>query len=116
MDQSNPKNSLFRDNKEVIAAYLTAAFAKNDLSEVRLALRLILRAQNVQAIAREAGLRREKLYRTFGGEVDPQLGRVLKLFSALNVRFTVVPMATPERPPRPKLGRPKNTERKPGRS
>jgi probable addiction module antidote protein len=116
MDQSNPKKSFFRDNKEVIAAYLTAAFAKNDLTEVLPALRLILRAQNVQAIAREAGLRRDKLYRTFGGEVDPQLGRILKLFSALNVRFTVVPLPAQERPPRPKLGRPKKTERKSGRS
>jgi probable addiction module antidote protein len=109
MDQDDSRK-LFRDNKEAIAACLTEAFARNDLAPALSALRLILRAQNVQAIAREAGLRRENLYHTFGGKVDPQLSRVLKLFSALNVRFTVVPLATPERPQRPKLGRPKKAE------
>jgi DNA-binding phage protein len=55
---------------------------------------------------KRAGLRREKLYKTFGGKVDPQLGRLLKLFAALNVRFEVVPMQGRPVPSRPKLGRP----------
>ena len=35
------------------------------------AISRVMRAQNVQALAREAGLRRNRLYKTFGGEVDP---------------------------------------------
>jgi probable addiction module antidote protein len=96
----------FRDRPDMIASYLTDAFAENDLECVALALNHVLRAQNVQAIAREAGLRRDKLYKTFGGRVDPQLGRLLKLFAALNVRFEVVPMPERPGPARPKLGRP----------
>ena len=101
---------LFRENNEAIAAYLTEAFAENELIKVLPALRRVLRAQNVQAVAREAGLRRERLYGTFGGEVDPSLGRILKLFNALNLRFTIVPSARRERRPRPKLGRPKKNK------
>ena len=90
----------------MIASYLTDAFAENDLECATLALNHVLRAQNVQALAREAGLRRDKLYKTFGGKVDPQLGRLLKLFAAMNVRIEVVPMPARPVPARPKLGRP----------
>jgi probable addiction module antidote protein len=97
---------LFRDNPEAIAHYLTDAFAQNELSAVATALKQVVRAQNVQALAREAGLRRDRLYHTFGGKIDPQLGRVLKLLEGLNVRLTAVPLPPKQRPPRPKLGRP----------
>jgi len=90
----------------MMASYLTDAFAENDLECVTLALNHVLRAQNVQALAREAGLGRETLYKSFGGKVDPQLGRLLKLFAALNVRFEVVPMPERPVPARPRLGRP----------
>jgi len=105
-DEQKNLRERFRDRPDMIASYLTDAFSENDLECATLALNHVLRAQNVQAIAREAGLRRDKLYRPFGGKVDPQLGRLLKLFAALNVRFEVVPM--PERPvhARPRLGRP----------
>jgi probable addiction module antidote protein len=106
MSTKNHLKERFRDKPDMIASYLTDAFAENDLERATLALCHVLRAQNVQALAREAGLRRDKLYNTFGGKVDPQLGRLLKLFAAMNVRIQVVPM--PERlvPDRPKLGRP----------
>jgi probable addiction module antidote protein len=105
-EQTNNLKKRFRDRPDMIASYLTNAFAENDLERVIQALNYVLRAQNVQALAREAGLRRDRLYKTFGGKVDPQLGRLLKLFAALNVRIQV--MAMPERPvpARPKLGRP----------
>ena len=103
--------SCYRDNPDLIAAYLTEKFAENNLSAVLLAINRVMRAQNVQAIAREAGLRRDRLYKTFGGEIDPQLGRVMALFEGLGVRLAVTPLTSRERPPRPKLGRPpKRTE------
>ena len=105
-EQKNNLKKRLRDRPDMIASYLTDAFAENDLECATLALNHVLRAQNVQAIAREAGLRRDKLYRTLGGKVDPQLGRLLKLFAALNVRFEVVPMPKRPVPARPRLGRP----------
>jgi probable addiction module antidote protein len=94
-----------RDRPDMIASYLTDSFAENDLKSVTQALNHVLRAQNVKALAREAGVGREKLY-SFGGGVDPHLGRLLKLFAAMNVRVEVVPMPERPVPARPKLGRP----------
>jgi probable addiction module antidote protein len=95
----------YRDNPHAIAAYLEEAFAKGELPAILQAIKRVMRAQNVQAIAREAGLRRDRLYATFGGEINPQLGRVMDLFRGLGVRLSVKPAKPVERPPRPKLGR-----------
>jgi probable addiction module antidote protein len=102
--QIDPK--LFRDNPDAVAAYLSDAFAKNDLTALLEAINLVMRAQNVQAMAREAGLRRDRLYKTFDGETNPMLGRVMALLNALGVHLTVTPLPPRAIPPRPKLGRP----------
>lgn len=96
-----------RDNPEAIACLLNEALATDELDSVLIALNQILIAQNVAAIARESGLRRDKLYGSFGGTVDPTLSRVLKLLSALSVRLSAMPVAPKSTPVRPKLGRPK---------
>ena len=106
----DPKKA-FRDNELAVAAYLTEAFARDDFPEVLSALKTIIRAQNVKVLAKEGGLRRDRLYHTFNGEVDPQLSRVMKLFKALNIRLAVFALAPRERPTRPKLGRPKKIEK-----
>jgi probable addiction module antidote protein len=103
----NPKKTQLRDNDVAIAAYLTEAIKENDIEEVLAALHKVMLAQNVQALAKEAGLRRDKLYTTFGGRVDPQLSRILKMFRALNIRFSVTPLGPCEPSSRPKLGRPR---------
>jgi probable addiction module antidote protein len=97
----------FRDNPEAIARYLNQSLEKNQLELVLAAFDKVLRGQNVQALAREAGMRRDRLYHTFNGKVDPTLGRVLNLLGALNIRFVAVPWVPRPTPPRPKLGRPK---------
>jgi probable addiction module antidote protein len=97
----------FRDNPEAIASYLSESLSKNELGPVLQALNQLLVGQNVMAVAREAGMRRDKLYRTFGGKVDPTLGRVLALLGALNVALVAVPRPPRPAPTRPKLGRPR---------
>ena len=96
-----------RDNPVQTAAYLDEAFATDNLTEILGALRNALRAQNVMALSRATGLRRDRLYKTFGGEIEPNFSRVLKLLEGLDVQITIV--ARKERkpkPPLPKLGRP----------
>ena len=105
--QMDPKH--FQDNPQRIASYLSEAFAKNDLATVLEAINLVMRGQNVMALARESGLRRDRLYKTFGGETNPLLGRVMALFDALGVRIEVVALPPRKIPPRPKLGRPPKT-------
>jgi probable addiction module antidote protein len=98
----------FRDNPETIAQHLNKSLEKNDIPPVLFALRDVVFGQNVAAIAREAGMRRDKLYGTFSGDVDPTLSRVLKLLWALNIRLVAVPGGPVKpSPPRPRLGRPK---------
>ena len=107
---------LFRDNPPAIADYLSDKLDKNDLEEALRAINRVMRAQNVQALAREAGLRRDRLYKTFGGEIDPSFSRVMALFKAMGVALTVKPLPPREIPPRPKLGRPRKAKNQPTRA
>ena len=91
-------NDLFRDNPVAVAAHLTENFEENDISKARPALSSVMQAQNVQMLARAAGLRRDTLYKTFGGRIDPQLSRVLKLFGAMDVEARVVPASGVDSP------------------
>jgi len=83
----------FGDNPKAIARRLTEALATNQLDAVLVALNQIVIAQNVAALGRKIGLGRETLYRSFGGTVDPSLGRVLKLLTGLNVYLLAVPVS-----------------------
>jgi probable addiction module antidote protein len=105
----------FRGNPIAIAAYLTEAFEKSDLEGIFDAISFVMQAQNVTELAELAGMRRDGLYKTFGRtrrRKDPQLGRVLSLFAALDVRITVKPLRPTKKPPRPKLGRPLSSSKR----
>jgi probable addiction module antidote protein len=83
----NPKN--YNANPSAIAEYLTEAFEENDLARILDAMKFVLQAQNVKALAESTGMRREGLYKTFARQRDPQLSRVLGLFQGLDVRIVV---------------------------
>jgi len=108
-----PKN--YRDNPTAIAQYLTEIIEKNDLDKLTNAINSVMRAQNVVRLSKSMAIRRRALYSLFGGEVDPRFGRVLSLFAALGVRLVVKPLPAREKPPRPKLGRPPASSRRPSR-
>ena len=99
--------SWFRDNPPAIADHLSAALATDDLATILAAIRDVLRAQNVTAFSRATGLRREALYKTFDGEIDPDFGRILKVLEGLGVQLAVKPREVLKpKPQLPKLGRP----------
>ena len=101
----------FRDNPSEIASYLTETFAADDFPTILAALSTVLRAQNVSALSRVTGLRRDRLYKTFGGTIEPDFRRVLKLLEGLDVQFVVVPRESPKpKPELPKLGRPRKNQ------
>src|SRR5215813_13323721 len=102
---------LFRDNPDAISVYLTEKLEKNNFDATRTALGLIVQAQNVQILARDAGVRRDTLYKTFGGKVDPHLSRLLKIFRALDLHFQVVPSAKCDFPTQQHLSPPPNNKR-----
>jgi probable addiction module antidote protein len=85
---------------------LNDALETGDFQLVLAALKTAMRAQNVTALAKASNMRRDRLYKTFSGEVDPAFSRVLQLLAGLNVQLVAKPR--PKRPelPRPKRGRP----------
>lgn len=92
------RTNVLYNNPVKIATYLTDKFRTNDFEEARSSLGAVVRAQNVQMLARDAGIRRDTLYRTFGGRTDPQLSRIVKLFDGLNVQASVAAVSG-ENPP-----------------
>ena len=96
-----------RSNPLKIADFLNEAFETDELPTILAALRDALRAQNVAELSRRMGLRRDRLYKTFGGEIDPDFGRVLKLLEGLEVQITITPRKVPKPQALLKLGRPR---------
>ena len=100
-----------RDNPANIASHLDEAFKTDDLACIFKALNEAMRAQNVSALARTMGVRRERLYTTFGGQIDPNFSRVLKLLEGLDVQITIKPrQSRTAKAPQPTLGRPRKGE------
>ena len=96
------------DNPLNIAAHLNKAFDTEDFGMILKALNEVMRAQNVSALARATGLRRDRLYKTFGGDIDPDFSRVLKLLEGFDAQVTIQPRKIEKaKPPLPKLGRPR---------
>ena len=107
MAEFNPDG--LRDNPLNIAAHLNKAFATDNLAAILKALNEVMRAQNVSALARATGLRRDRLYKTFGGDIEPDFSRVLKLLEGFDVQVTIKPREIKKaKPPLPKLGRPRH--------
>src|ERR1700687_2165330 len=71
---------------EAIAAYLTEALATDDAAYICTALDTIARAKGMTNVAKETGLSRESLYKSFSGSSKPECVTVGMLISSLGVR------------------------------
>jgi len=74
-------------SREDMAAYLEAALEDGDPVVVAAALGDIARASGMSAIAREAGLGRESLYKALSPGGNPEFATVLKVVRALGLRL-----------------------------
>ena len=79
----------FLTSDEAIAAYLEAAFEDGDPKMIAVALGDIAKAKGMAAIAREAGVTREALYKSLSDKGDPKLSTLIGVMKALGLRFTV---------------------------
>ncbi len=79
----------FLHTPERQAAYLNEAFASRDPAEVADALGTIARARGMAKVAKNSGLAREALYRGLSRTGNPELGTVLKVMDALNLKIAV---------------------------
>jgi putative addiction module killer protein/probable addiction module antidote protein len=77
---------------EAIAAYLTEAFATDDAAYICAALDTIARAKGIASVAKETGLSRESLYKSFSGSSKPEFDTVRKVINSFGVRLVAEPV------------------------
>lgn len=74
---------------EHVAAYIEAYLEDGTAEEIREALRTVARSRGMAAVAREADLSREALYKALGPNGNPTLDTLLKVTKALGIRLAV---------------------------
>ena len=89
----DPANNLTSDTAR--KAYFEAALEDGDPHLIAAALGDIARSKGVSSLARESGLSRDAIYKTFHAEGNPTLGSVSKLAAALGYRLSVTEIAKP---------------------
>jgi probable addiction module antidote protein len=81
----------YLDNEETIAEYLSTALENPDPDAFLIAVRDVAKARGISAIAENAGLGRESLYKALKPGAKPRFDTIRRLLVALGVKFDVVP-------------------------
>lgn len=84
----------FLRTPEDAAAYLSAALEEEDPAAFRMALGDVARAHSMAAVADEAGLGRESLYKALSQGGNPSMDTVQRVVAALGLSLAVVPSRT----------------------
>jgi len=70
--------SQYLDSKEMIAEYLSQVLADGDINELLEAIGNIAKAKGMSQIAKDTGLGRESLYKTFQDGAKPRFETIVK--------------------------------------
>jgi probable addiction module antidote protein len=73
------------DGPDTIAIFLADAFETGDAAYIAKAFGVVARAKGMTELARETGLSREQLYRSFSEEGNPTLKTMLAVMTALGI-------------------------------
>ncbi len=76
------------DGPEAIAEFMADALETGDASYIAKALGVVARARGMTELARETGLAREQLYRSFSEQGNPTLKTMLAVMKVLGVDMT----------------------------
>lgn len=79
--------SQYLDSKEAIAEYLSQVLADGDTDELLSAIGNIAKAKGMSQIAKDTGLGRESLYKTFSDGSKPRFETVMKVLDSLGVKL-----------------------------
>lgn len=79
------------ESEEAISVFLSDALETGDSAYVAKALGVVARAKGMAELARETGLSREQLYRSFSERGNPTLKTLLAVTRALGVDLTTRP-------------------------
>ena len=82
----DPAGDLTSD--QAIAVFMAEAFESNDAAYVAHALGVVARAKGMAQIAKQTGLSREQLYRSFSENGNPTLRTTLAVMKALGIELT----------------------------
>jgi len=83
------------ESEEAIAVFLADALESGDSAYIAKAMGVVARAKGMTELARETGLSREQLYRSFSEQGNPTLKTMLAVMRVLGVDLT----ARPHNPP-----------------
>ncbi len=78
-------------SKEAIAIFMADALETGDAAYIAHALGVVARSKGMGEIARETGLSREQLYRSFSEKGNPTLKTMLAVMRALGLEMTAKP-------------------------
>jgi probable addiction module antidote protein len=82
----DPAEGLISD--EAIAAFMEEAFKTADTGYIAHALGVVARAKGMAQIAKDTGLSREQLYRSFSENGNPTLKTTIAVMKALGIELT----------------------------
>ncbi len=82
--------SLYLDDKEIIAEYLTQVLNDGNFDEFYDAISYIAKARGMSKISQDTGLGRESLYKSFKKGSKPKFETVLKVFKSLDIKLKVI--------------------------
>ena len=77
------------DDDETALEYLQAALDERDPHVFAKAVGTVARARGMTAIAHDARVGRESLYKALSGDRDPRISTIMKVLTTLGVRLTV---------------------------
>jgi len=79
--------SQYLDSKEMIAEYLSQVLKDGDMNELLNAIGNIAKAKGMSQIAKDTGLGRESLYKTFSADAKPRFETVMKVLNSFGVKL-----------------------------
>lgn len=82
----------YLNDKETIAAYLSAALADPDPDVFLVAVKDVARARGMSQLAKDTQLGRESLYKALSAGAKPRYDTMIKVINALGVQLQVVPV------------------------
>jgi len=80
------------DDEQSIAYFMSEAFQTGDAAYIAHAIGTAARAKSMMQVARESGLSREHLYRSFSERGNPTLRSLLAVMQTLGLRLAVQPI------------------------
>lgn len=82
--------ALYLDDKEIIAEYLSQVLEDGDMNELLEAISNIAKAKGMTQIAKDTGLGRESLYKSFAKGAQPKFETILKVLQSFGLKLNAI--------------------------